>query len=57
MRPVPKAILGQARGSQRSIAATVTVHLCASCDGERIEAHLRSGAPLMPDELPPARGG
>ena len=55
MRPVPKAIMQKARGNQRSITATVIVHLCGTCDAEAIEAHLRSGAPLMPDELPPPR--
>lgn len=57
MRPVPRAVMEKVRGSQRSITATVTVYLCGTCDAEVIDRHVRSGAPIMPDEMPPARGG
>lgn len=50
LRRVPKAVMGKARGEQRSIVGTVTVHLCPDCDRDLLDRHLRDRAPLPPDE-------
>lgn len=49
LRPVPKAVTERARGLQRAIVGSVTVHLCPACDRELLERHQQSRAPLPPD--------
>ena len=47
-----RAVVEKSRGSQLSIVATQTVHLCKSCDAELIADYRTSRTPLMPDDLP-----
>lgn len=50
LRPVPRALAARSRGNQRSIAGTMTVFVCPTCDAEVLERYLRSRAPITPDE-------
>lgn len=50
LRPVPKALMGRARGNQRSIAGTMTIHLCPNCDEGLLEKYLRTRAPIPPKQ-------
>ncbi len=53
VEPVPLAIVEKGRGTQLSVVGTRTIHLCASCDAERLARyHANRPNPLMPDALP-----
>ncbi|MEX0874053.1 MAG: hypothetical protein WD646_04970 [Actinomycetota bacterium] len=50
LRPVPKVVAAPSRGNQKSIAGSMTVYVCPSCDKDLLERHLRSRSPIAPDE-------
>lgn len=50
LRPVPKVVAARSRGTQKSIAGTMTVHLCPTCDRAALEQHLSSRSPIPPPE-------
>lgn len=52
VRPVPQAVVEKSRGTQLSIVAVRTVHLCARCDAEALRRQLQTNSPLAPDENP-----
>lgn len=52
MIAAPKAMVEKVRGDQMSIVGVFTVHLCVRCDHVALDRHLKTGAPVMPDELP-----
>ncbi len=52
VRPAFQAILDKSRGTQLSIQSMRLVHLCPTCDPEKLEAYLHSNTPIPPDELP-----
>ncbi len=57
LRAAPKAVVQKVRGNQISIVGTVTVHLCPDCDRDALDTHMRSGAPVPPDEPPAGERG
>ena len=52
VRPVPKAIVQKARGTQLSIMGFETVYLCPGCDAELWEQQKQTNSPLAPSENP-----
>ena len=52
VRPAFQAIVDKSRGTQLSIQSMRLVHLCPTCDADRLADYLQSNSPLPPDELP-----
>ncbi|MDH3754872.1 MAG: transposase [Acidimicrobiia bacterium] len=52
VRPAFQAILDKSRGTQLSIQSMRLVHLCPTCDPERLATYQQSNTPLPPDQLP-----
>ena len=52
VRAAFQAIVDKSRGTQLSIQSMRLVHLCPTCDAERLADYLQSNSPLPPDELP-----
>lgn len=49
---VPQAVWEKARGTQLSITSLQIIHLCPTCDPERLRIWWDSGTPLPPKENP-----
>ena len=52
VRPAFQAIVDKSRGTQLSIQSMRLVHLCPTCDADRLADYLQSNSPLPPAELP-----
>jgi len=47
-----QSILEKSRGTQLSIQSMKRIHLCPTCDADRLAVYIKSNTPLAPDELP-----
>ncbi len=50
--PAAQAVWEKARGTQLSITSVRVVHLCPTCDPDRLRRWASSGTPLPPEENP-----
>ena len=52
VRAALRSIVDKSRGTQLSIQAMRVVHLCPTCDAERLADWNQTNSPLAPAELP-----
>ena len=52
VRAAFQSILEKSRGTQLSIQSMKLIHLCPTCDEDRLAEYIKSNTPIPPDVLP-----